>query len=992
MADRTDPVWTELGNIDYLLDQLARGVERGDVPLATYEHLAPRYLERRAELAGVLERRVVREQAATGQGAPAPVHHAAPQAAAVAGYQQPPAATPALRPTPAPRQIEVNWAGVLTGVGALLVIVASAIFAIATWEIFSVGFKISFLALLTAGFYIAGMLVRTRLSLPGAGVALVAVGSAMLLFDGWIVIDGYGLSGPWPWVGWLVACSAVYWLTEVRLAGQFFGAVGAAAQIAWIWLLGQGLGWTTEPRMAAVAIVGLLWAITGRYGAENPALRSLARVLRVGAPLAVAGAAAALLFDLDLAPATATGVISAAVVALCASAVAETANLPRGLAALAYVPVFASILSAASGPGGVGATLIVTAALLAVVALVYELVRGGVGHGVVAFAAELVFWILLAWRFEWAVDVSMAVLGAVALSWLAAARIVESSGADEAAPGTEALRLTALIAGYTLLGAVTLALPGAAGVPLAATASTARDVALFAYLTLVWFAAARIRPEGGAGVAVIAGSFYTLAGLLGWLAPGWHSALYASALLSLVVALTVLQTPVARYLRLMPEFIGWWMRGLGLLIPLGGIAATLVFFDLQAWQVALMIALTSALWLTDALIAEENRWGLIVASLSAVLSIAVAAWWLGDTTREPETFSVAGAVAALLLASPALLRKASAGWRDAWPLGSALAASLCAAVSLAGDAGFSAVVLALGALVWAICAAKVLPELTLAAGAFALGAVYFALSALDGRPVWTILAILAVSAIALAPSFLLDPAQSSRRSRHTVSLALVSIAAPLSLIVVAGLDGSGWLAIGDQGLVVAWLALGVAAIGAGVAHRFEPVVYAGGACLVVAAWVELSALDISHVEPFALSLAAYVAWIGARISRRTAVKPPLVTDIVSTAIALVPAALAAVFTGLAEQAFTHILWAIGLALAAIALGIVMRVRSYFFGGSAALVFVALGRSWTFLVAFWWLVLGVIGVAMLIVAITWQRQQLLLAATQRRMADTFGAWR
>ena len=68
-----DPVWDQLGKIDYLLDQLARAVERGDAGLEVYERMAPRYLERRAELAEILERRAARGEAAPGSTAyPAP--------------------------------------------------------------------------------------------------------------------------------------------------------------------------------------------------------------------------------------------------------------------------------------------------------------------------------------------------------------------------------------------------------------------------------------------------------------------------------------------------------------------------------------------------------------------------------------------------------------------------------------------------------------------------------------------------------------------------------------------------------------------------------------------------------------------------------------------------------------------------------------------------------------------------------------------------------
>ncbi|MDH4140207.1 MAG: hypothetical protein OEV43_06500, partial [Coriobacteriia bacterium] len=271
MTRPDDPLWEELGNIDYLLDHLARAVERGEIPRDSYDVVASRHLARRAEIADVLEARA--RHASQEYAPPMPAMRAESSARA--------AGPPAQRPIRVPaQQREVPWTTILTITGAFLVIVASAIFAVATWDLFGVGFRLGFLGALTVAFFGTGFLVRSRLRLVGGGVALVAVGSAMLLFDGWIAIDGYELDGPWPWVGWLLVCWAVYWAVEVVVGGRFFGIIGAAAQVVWLWILGQGLGWDTAPRMAAIALVGLAWTLAGRRAEGHAPYASLAGVLK----------------------------------------------------------------------------------------------------------------------------------------------------------------------------------------------------------------------------------------------------------------------------------------------------------------------------------------------------------------------------------------------------------------------------------------------------------------------------------------------------------------------------------------------------------------------------------------------------------------------------------------------------------------------------------------------------------------------------------------
>ncbi|MDP2232906.1 MAG: hypothetical protein Q8K89_04665, partial [Actinomycetota bacterium] len=190
-------------------------------------------------------------------------------------------------------------------------------------------FKLAFLGTLTAAFYVVGEVVRTRLKLRAGGVALTVVGSAMLLFDGWIVIDGYGLTGYWPWAALLLVVSLVYWITEVRIAGGFFGVIGAAAQLAWWWMLGAGLGWSVAPRMAAWAVVAAIWLATSKRAARSAPLASLATVLRWGSPIAALVAVIGLANDLNIGPTTWVELGSAIVLAFAISFIAEeTPEIP----------------------------------------------------------------------------------------------------------------------------------------------------------------------------------------------------------------------------------------------------------------------------------------------------------------------------------------------------------------------------------------------------------------------------------------------------------------------------------------------------------------------------------------------------------------------------------------------------------------------------------------------------------------------------------------
>lgn len=989
-----DPVWAELANVDYFLDQLARAVERGEVPRESYDALAPRYLERRADLVDTLQRRAA--------FAPAAAPAASTRAPAYLGRSSHPDVSVQAHAFPAVSSarepVHVNWTGVLTGVGALLVIVASAIFSVATWDLFSVGFKIGFLGLLTAGFYGAGLLARTRLDLAAGGVALVAVGSAMLLLDGWIVIDGYSLEGPWPWVVWLAVCSGVYWFTEVKLAGRFFGAVGAAAQVAWVWLLGQGLGWSTGPRMAGIAVVAAAWALAGTLARDREPLGSLAVALRWAAPVALAATVLGMVLDLGLAPAGWPQVLSAIVVGACGTAVvALTREVPFGLGALAHVPALIAVVSLVGSAGALWAHVIVLA-VLAAAYLAVELASGGYGHGVLAVVAEAMAWLVLADHYAWPDEVTLVLVAAVAVTWVASARVLEAEPDPPSRwAGADSFARIASVGGLAVVTLATIGVPTVtAALPLAGARLEGRDVSVAVVMTLLWAAVAWLRREAWVAVPVIGGVFYSVAAVLGWAFVDWHSALYASVLLGVALALAVVRESVSRWLVVPKPALALAVRVLALAIVAVGFAASDAFFQLRAWQLAVLFAVSSAFWLIDASTAEDTRPGLFLASGHIVAVLATLSWWSTAPAHGGGELALAAALVAAMICLSALVLSGRAGWTDTWPLGAALAASAVAVTALDEPMPLAAS-LALLVLAWGMTAYASLPEFAGAAGVAASLCALATLAWLDA-PAWvTIVTVLAVSALHLLWPRVEPRGLPSRSGRVARALAAVGALGPVALGLaraaeVAGLQVDRWARIGEQGFVVALLGLAAYCVVAGVAHRVEAGVYVGAGVLVVAVWAELAAIEVDAIAPYAAVLAGCVGWAGVRWGRTHQVTPPLVFDVFSAVIGLIPPALAAVASGRGTDAWVPVMWAIGLSLAAIGLGVALRVRAYFFGGAAALVFVSLARSWLYLAQYWWLLLGIIGIAMLAVALTWERQQRLLVSARHRMESTFEGWR
>jgi len=996
--------WDELRNIDYFLEHLARAVERGEVHRASYDLLAPRYLERRDELASIIQAKAARVPGAPQGGGEfaRPVPSTPPEA--VESPAAIPAPVPQLqqRPAPAPASVRrepkpVPWTTILTITGAFLVIVAAAIFAVATWDLFGVEFKLAFLGTLTAGFYGAGYLVRKRLHLDAGGVALMAVGSAMLLFDGWIAIDGYGLEGPWPWVFWLGVCSIIYWFSETAIGGSFFGVIGAAAQVAWVWLLGEGLAWPLPQRMAGIALVAVLWALAARRAAGRPPFATLATVLRWAAPVAVVGCAFAMLQDAAVGPATWMYVLSSLVVALAATVVLDLSGMPHGVAAIAYVPLFAGLASMIEFSGSAWGHVVLLASMV-VGLLIYELYRAGWGHGGLSIVSELLAAIVLADVLGWKPDAALILVATVATSWLLASRLLAGEPVETPwAAGARAMRVMTEAGGWIVLGVATLMLPAISEtVPLAGFAVTGRDVFLVAIMLVLWALAAAVRRRPAAGFVVLVMSLYAAAAALAWLFPELQSALYALGLLGVLAVWFVARGAADRIWTMPAELTLVAVRLLSVAILVIGLLAQAYFFEVVAWQSGVLIIAVALLWLVDALFAEESQFGLALSSAFLVLAAVVLVDW---AITGGDSVSWAGPVTALACIAAAIPLRSREPWAGFWCWGAGVAALVSTVAAPGPSRGTFALALALTAAAW-LGAAIIgrIPPLGLLSGA--LG--YFALFALANHldlSSWSIVALVAVPSFVLLTA-LFVPQNVLPRTWADVTAASGFLGMVL-LCVMAAAGASadpyiavefGWEGASGHEFAAALGLLGAFVIVAGIGRSITLAPYVGVGLILLAYIVELDTRDVGTVEWVTTPLALYIVWAAARARKGTPGRGSPLPDVLAAVVGLGVPALLAASPLYQNEPWVHLVWAVALSLVAIAAGVLFKVRGYFFGGIIAIVFTAIVRSWFYLVAFWWLVLGIIGVTMLVIALTWERQQLMVASAQRKVHQAMADWR
>lgn len=413
----------------------------------------------------------------------------------------------------------------MTYAGAFLVVVAVAIFTIYAWGSMPAFAKLAVLGAVTAGFYLGGEFVRTRMELPAAGVALIGVGSAMLLFDGWAVINGFGLQGMWSWAVLLLACSLAYWATELRIAGGWFGAIGAAAQVGWWWLLGQAMHVPGEWQATGIAVVALLWAVGGgRVGVDGP-LAALGTVLRSGSvvlgALTVVAVAAAVVVkaqpDLVL-------VAAALVTGVCATAIVELRVRSAGRwSMLAHIPVYLAVMVCCNA--GPSSSVPAVLGLLAVFYGAFAWVRGGRGYALLSTVMATTGVVALAERMEWTSFVTVGLLGALFAVGAIAGHLLEASRTRAEAPALSPERDAAVAwraAGLVGLGLSTLLGTPIAGqgLPLAAIRVGSDHALLAVWMLALWATIAAMTRARIAGWFVFGWSFYALAAGVAWRSRG----------------------------------------------------------------------------------------------------------------------------------------------------------------------------------------------------------------------------------------------------------------------------------------------------------------------------------------------------------------------------------------------------------------------------------------------------------------------------------------
>ena len=246
------------------------------------------FIGRARSVWGLLRRREGRLRAAPPRTIPplTPAHDDAVRASEP--FFRPAPARPVLPPPRAPRLSlriavaarSVPWTAWVALTGAILVIAAAAGFAIYAWPNLGAVTRLGILLALTALLYGAGLWLRRRLAV--IGISLLALGAALVLVDGWLLLSAAGLHSLWWWTLLFAVGSAVHWGMGALLRVKLFAATGAMAQIAWWWLLGTALSLPLGARAAILTTVGLVWTL-----AAPPLRRGGAR--SIGGLLSLAG-------------------------------------------------------------------------------------------------------------------------------------------------------------------------------------------------------------------------------------------------------------------------------------------------------------------------------------------------------------------------------------------------------------------------------------------------------------------------------------------------------------------------------------------------------------------------------------------------------------------------------------------------------------------------------------------------------------------------------
>jgi hypothetical protein len=998
----------QIAHIDFLLDELARAVERGEVPRASYELMAPRYLNRRSELVALITG-VPRESARPAVSPQVPPVTAA-GSQAFDEYFAP--ASGHVRSAPRPRK-PVDWTTILLFLGAFLVVVASAIFSVVVWEELGTAAKIAFLGALTVGFYAVAWWANARLRLTVGSVALASVGSAMLLFDGWILIDGYGLTGPMPWAALLLVCSAVYWYTEVLLAARFFGVVGAAAQVAWWWLLGEGLGLPMVTRVAGIAAVALVWQVAAERGRGRPGVGGLASVLEWAAPIVAAGASFTILVDLVFVGASdVKAVVAAGLTAIAAGQTMwRSGLLPKlwngPLAAGVQIPLLVSAWVATADAGGSWWVF----GVFLVVALVYDVIAlgsGGVAFLVVGLFAEASAVIELCRLLDLDPTWTLVALGGLAAVWALTSRLAGRLSAGGVLAGSRVRELARVTeaAAWGMLAATSLGLQAArmadSTLPIPGFDLGRSDAMAYLGLLLAWWAAVVARPRGAAAFVGSLWAFVTLSAIFTWRLPDGTLPLWAAAL---VVLCGVWLASAGAQRRVYGELWGavtrWCARGLtyalfvvGTLgvLSFGGSGGAAVLGVGPQWHPAVLAVVTGLFCLIDAATAR-CRSSAAFAGVALTISVYLAVdAWPHAAGRDIRLMAVAFAGLAISLAAMWLSRHPRFGKLAGFLAAPAMVvASLLAAYLNGHDTWMSVPWNTLGwitiAAGWAAVSVVTVQSVSFVAGLVLIPAAWSALGVAPGS--FAVLAVFGAAGLLLGVSSLFPLFRPGARLAETGS---VLGAAGAIVILAPVIDG----ALSGHLLSVAYLLLAAYTAALAGLRDVEYTYYLAGFPLVLAVWTETGALSQPSPALFSTPLALYLVavghlylWQGRR--RGLTRTYPVAIDVFAVLVGLGYPLLAAL-QALPQREFVESLAVLALSLVAIAVGVGLKVRWYFFGGVVSLAAVAFYRSFSAIAEYWWLVLGIVGVAMLAIALTWERQRMVVSDTRDKLRRSFEGWR
>lgn len=976
----------EIEKIDYLLDEIARSVEMGEIPQGTYDALAPKYLRKREKLV----------QAWESMRAPVvPESRTAPAATPAA-----PAAVPAHAISPPRERTPVEWTTWLAWTGALLVVIATAVFTVYRWETFSPEVKLLYLVGLTSAFYVGGEFVRARMGLRAVGLAITTVGAAMLLFDGWILITAFGLEGPWPWMVVLGVCWLIYWLTELHISGGWFGAMGAAAQIAWLWIFGEGLGLEPVWNLAVAAVIAAVWSSSSRGARAVKRTRDLALVLRLGAPAVSAFALVGMLVAPIFEGYGVASVLAAGVVAVAAAWVFESEDrIPSGVGVTAFVPLLVALVAGAFVEGFGSAPEIWRVAgfgLLAAAAMVAELAVGKRGYAALGLISEVFFWYSLGWLLDLDDQWLPVVFGAVAVSWLVAAVLMDRVRGEEGSRGTATLSEAARAGGWMLLVAATVATPLATQALPYVPGAERIDAGIAALMLVLWLIAAATARSPIALVVASAWSYHTTALTFHAFSPEAVPAMHAAVLLLPAGVWALLSPPMRARLGAASDR-GSLGYALSTIPVLGiGVLAHVLIEGTADWALAALLAAGALVWLVEHLVRKRPEALGVTSALVVAAAIPVAAQWTDGTAW---AVAAASATAAVLAAIPIVLPKGERGiW---WSAGAACGAALVSAgVWDPAPAGIAFVTAAMAWVAFAAVGSE--PRLGVLAAILAAGSVLNGVAYADSPPSVTMLAAVLFASTLVLPAVVTARTALEGKGREALrGLALVGVsflilvsAIVIAIPVVQG-EVPSWLDLGAIGIAVLLAVAGAHVLAWGWSEVTDVGVYPGGILLVFAGWALLAELEVTQIEPYLLLFAAYVTICGAVLAQaRGAVGAQRLADTVSVFFALAIPLFASLITADDGHAsFEHGLWVFGVALVAVALGAALKVRVYFFSGLVALVVEALWQSRHFLLALpKWGVIGAVGISLLVLAVVWDRKRMQIVAARNAAQDAFAGWR